>query len=114
MSWFLGIVLDWTPWWLWAIAGGVLLASTFSIWRPILALLPWPAIVALAASIVGALAYLAGRNKGAAGALQRAEQKERALADDIKERGTAARQRADRDAVSGRLRENDGWKRDNR
>lgn len=112
MSWLLGMVLDWTPWWLWAIAGGVLLASTFTLWRPIVALLPWPAIVALAASLVGALAYLAGRNKGAAGTLQRAREKEQARAEDIERRAAAARKRADRDALSGGLRDNDGWRRD--
>ncbi|GLK72612.1 hypothetical protein KHC23_07815 [Ancylobacter dichloromethanicus] len=111
MSWLLAIVLDWTPWWLWTAAGGVLLAATFSLWRPILAILPWPAIVALAASIVGALAYLAGRNKGAAGALQRARDKEQARADDIEHRAAAARERADRDALSGGLRDDDGWRR---
>ncbi|MDQ0305356.1 hypothetical protein [Ancylobacter polymorphus] len=111
MTWALGIVLDWTPWWLWALAGGVLLASTYSLWRPVWALLPSPIKTAAVVLATAGIAYLAGRNKGASGALQRAREKEQARADEIIERGTAARQRADRDAVSGRLRDDDGWKR---
>lgn len=108
----LGWLLDLTPWWVWVLAGGVLLASTYTLWRPVWALLPPPVKAAVIVIATGGLAYLAGRNKGASGALQRAKEQEQARADEIIERGTAARQRADRDAVSGRLRDNDGWKRD--
>ena len=112
MTWLLGIILDSTPWWLWALAGAGILAATYQIWRPLWALLPSPVKAVLIASGAAALAYLAGRNKGAAGALHRAKEQEQARADDIIDRGTDARQRADRDAVSGRLHDDDGWKRD--
>ncbi|WP_428029830.1 hypothetical protein [Ancylobacter sp.] len=112
MTWLLGLVLDWTPWWLWLAAGIAALAATYTLWRPVWALLPTPIKTAAIVIATGGLAYLAGRNKGASGALQRATEQEQARADQIIERGTAARQRADRDAVSGRLRDNDGWKRD--
>lgn len=111
MSWILGLVLDWTPWWLWLAAGFVLLASTYQVWRPVWVLLPSPIKNAIVVIVTGGLAYLAGRNKGASGALQRAKKQEQARAEDIIERGTAARGRADRDALDGRLRDDDGWKR---
>lgn len=105
-------LIDLIPWWAWALAGAVLLASTYSIWRPVWAFLPPPIKTAAIVLATGGLAYLAGRNKGASGALQRAKEQEQARADDIIDRGTAARQRADRDAVSGRLRDDDGHRRD--
>lgn len=111
MSWLLGVIIDNVPWWLWLTPLLVLLAATWQFWRPIVTLIPWPGIVALAAVIAGAFAYLAGRNKGAAGALQRAQEKEQARADDIREKGAAARARADRDAMDGRLFDDDGWRR---
>ncbi|WP_371346107.1 hypothetical protein [Ancylobacter sp. IITR112] len=111
MSWIFAAILDWTPWWVWALAGAALLASTYSLWRPVWALLPSAIKTAAIALATGGIAYLAGRNKGASGALQRAKEQEQARADDIIERGTAARQRADRDALDGRLRDDDGWQR---
>ncbi|WP_371347043.1 hypothetical protein [Ancylobacter sp. IITR112] len=111
MSWLLGIVLDWTPWWLWAAAGGVLLLTTFPYWRPLWVLLPGPLRAGLIAAGAATLAYLAGRNTGSAGALQRAREKEQARAEDIERRAAAARERADRDALSGGLRDDDGWRR---
>ncbi|WP_246659474.1 AtpZ/AtpI family protein [Ancylobacter moscoviensis] len=111
MSWLLGLILDHTPWWLWLAVGLGILAATYQVWRPFWLLLPSPIKTALAALVAAGLAYLAGRNKGAAGALQRAQEQEQARADDIREKGARARERADRDAVSGRLRDDDGWKR---
>lgn len=111
MSWLLAVIVDHVPWWLWAVLLAVAAAATWPFWRPILALIPWPGTVALAAAIVGGLAYLAGRNRGAAGALDRVRKREQAHADDINEAGTAARARADRDAMGGRLYEDDGWRR---
>lgn len=107
----LGWLLDLIPWWIWAAVAAGVLAATYTLWRPVWALLPSPVKAAVIVIATGGLAYLAGRNKGAAGALQRAKEQEQARADEIIERGTAARQRADRDAVSGRLREDDGFKR---
>ncbi|MBB3769820.1 type VI protein secretion system component VasK [Angulomicrobium tetraedrale] len=108
MSW----ILDLIPWWLWALAGGALLAATWQVWLPWWLALPKPIRTGLAILATGGLAYLAGRNKGAAGALQRAREQEQAHADDIRKRGADARARSDRDAVSGRLRDDDGFRRD--
>lgn len=110
----LGWVIDLIPGWVWWLAAFIALAATFPYWRPVWALLPAPFKIAVAAFVAALPAYLAGRNKGASGALQRAKEQEQARADEIIERGTAARQRADRDTASGRLREPDDWKRDNR
>lgn len=107
-----GWVLDLIPWWIWAIAGGVALAASLPWWRPIWLALPSSIKAALLLIGTGGLAYLAGRNRGASGALQRAKDKEQARADDIFQRGTEARARAERDADTGRLRDDDGWRRD--
>ncbi len=111
MGWLPSFILDHTPWWLWAILVAGLLAVTWQLWLPFWRLVPPPLRAALIAFVLAVLAYLAGRNKGAAGALQRAREQEQARADDIRERGAEARARADRDAVSGRLRDDDSWKR---
>ncbi|WP_421696950.1 hypothetical protein [Ancylobacter sp.] len=110
----LGWVIDIIPWWVWAALAAGALAATYTLWRPVWVLLPSPVKTAVIVIATGGVAYLAGRNKGASGALQRAKEQEQARADEIIERGTAARQRADRDASDGRLREPDNWKRDNR
>lgn len=110
----LGWLLDLTPWWLWLALSLALLAATWSVWHPLWLLVPAPLRAALLAAGAAALAYLAGRNHGAAGALSRAETKEQALADDIRRKGADARARADRDADAGRLRDDDGWKRHDR
>lgn len=111
MSWLLDVALDWAPWWLWWVAAAAALLATYPAWRPVWALLPSPIKTAAVVIATGGLAYLAGRNKGAAGALQRAREKEQAYADDIREKGARARERADRDAVDGRVRDDDGWRR---
>ena len=108
----LGWLIDLIPGWVWWVAVFAALALTFPYWRPVWALLPTPVKIAVAAVVAAIPAYLNGRNRGASGALQRAKEQEQARADKIIERGTAARQRADRDASSGRLREPDNWKRD--
>ncbi|WGD31272.1 hypothetical protein AncyloWKF20_05460 [Ancylobacter sp. WKF20] len=108
----LGWLLDNSPWWLWLAGVVVLLAATWSVWRPFWLLMPAPLRAAALAAGAAFLAYLAGRNHGAAGAQTRAREKEQTLADDIRRKGADARARADRDAAAGRLRDNDGWKRD--
>jgi hypothetical protein len=108
----LGWIIDLIPGWVWWGAAFFALAATYPYWRPVWALLPTPIKIAVAAVVAAIPAYLNGRNKGATGALQRAREKEQARAEDIIERGTAARERADRDAVSGGLRDDDGHRRD--
>ena len=108
----IGWALDHIPWWVPAGGLALTLLITFPYWRPFWVALPSPVKTAVIILATAGLAYLAGRNKGASGALQRAKEQEQARADDIIDRGTAARQRADRDAVSGRLHNDDGFKRD--
>jgi len=114
MSWLMGWLLDTTPWWLWAAALAVLLAATYQLWLPLWSLLPRPLQAILIAIGTAILAYLAGRNTGAAGTLRRAQEKEQAHADELRRKGAESRARADRDAVSGRLRDDDGWRREDR
>ncbi|MFG1462245.1 hypothetical protein V5F77_05025 [Xanthobacter sp. DSM 24535] len=76
MSWFIGVVLDNTPWWAWAIAAAAALAATYQLWMPLWALLPQPAKATLIAIGAAVLAYLAGRNRGAAGAVERERAKQ--------------------------------------
>ncbi|MCS0501634.1 hypothetical protein [Ancylobacter mangrovi] len=108
----LGAILDWTPWWAWLAAGLAILASTYQVWRPVWALLPAPVKGAVVLILTGGLAYQAGRNRGAAGALERAQQKEQARADDIRDKGDAARAASERRSDGGGLRDDDGWRRD--
>lgn len=112
MSWILGIVIDNTPWWLWLAVGIGLLAWTYSLWAPLWMAIPSTWRIAIIGAATAVLMYLAGRNSGAAGALQRAKEKEQARADDIREKGAEARAHADHDALSGGLRDDDGWRRD--
>lgn len=107
----LGWLLDALPWWLWLVGAAVLLVATYQLWAPVWVLLPRPLKVAAGGFVAIVLAYLAGRNRGAAGALQRAREKEAAHAEQITE--TARRARADADArnASG-MRDDDGWRRD--
>lgn len=106
MNW----LLDMIPWWVWLVLGGGVLAVTFPYWRPFWALLPSPVKGAIIIIGTAGLAYLAGRNRGASGVLERAKEKEQARADDILKRGSEARSRADRDAVDPRMHD-DGWRR---
>ena len=76
MTWLIGIVLDNTPWWAWAIAAVTALAATYQLWMPLWALVPAPAKAALIAIGAAVLAYLAGRNRGAAGAVERERAKQ--------------------------------------
>lgn len=112
MTALIGWLLDVTPWWAWALASLALLGATYQVWAPLWALAPsWLRTGALGlASIV--LAYLAGRNRGASGALDRAKQQEAAHADRITEAGRRARADADALNVGERLRDDDGWRRD--
>lgn len=108
----LGWMLDFTPWWLWLGGAAALLVFTYQIWAPIWALLPRPIKVAAGGLVAIGFAYLAGRNRGAAGALQRAKEKEAAHADAITDAARRARAGADARNVGDRLRDNDGWRRD--
>lgn len=104
-------LLDATPWWAWAAGAVFLMAATFQLWAPVWAPLPRGVKVVAGGLVAIVLAYLAGRNRGAADALQRAKENEVAHADRITE--TARRARADADARdAGRLRDDDGWRRD--
>lgn len=108
----LGWLLDATPWWMWLLGAAALLAATFQLWVPVWALLPRPLKVAAGGLAALVLAYLAGRNRGAAGALQRAKGREAAHADRVKETARRARAGADARNVGGRLRDDDGFRRD--
>ncbi|MFH1557653.1 MAG: hypothetical protein ABII76_22830 [Pseudomonadota bacterium] len=83
MTWLFGIVLDNTPWWAWAIAATAALAATYQLWMPLWALIPAPAKAALIAIGGAILAYLAGRNRGAAGAVERERAKQDAAAQKV-------------------------------
>lgn len=108
----LGWLLDTTPWWLWLVGAAVLLAATYQLWAPIWALLPRPLKVAAGGLVALVLAYLAGRNRGAAGALHRAKEREAAHADKITDTARRARAGSDARADGGRLRDDDGFRRD--
>lgn len=105
-------LLDSVPLWIWGLIGLAILGATYSLWLPIWAALPATWRIAIIGAGFAVLAALWGRNKGATGALQRARDKEQARADEIRRKGAEARARADRDAIGGRLRDNDGWRRD--
>lgn len=105
-------LVDLIPWWIWAVIAAGALAASYPYWRPLWAVLPSPIKTAALVVLTGGLAYLAGRNSGSAGALQRAQEKEQARADDIHKKGAEARSRADHDAMSGGLLDDDGWRRD--
>lgn len=107
MNWLLDLI----PWWAWVAAAVIALAATYQLWLPLWGLLPSTFKAALIAIGAAIIAYLAGRNKGASGALQRAQEKEQAHADDILKRGAKARARSDRDALDSGLHDDDGWKR---
>lgn len=67
MSW----LLDFVPYWLWIVIAGVALVATMPWWSAIWALMPRPLKVALGAAGGLLVAYLAGRNRGAANEKQR-------------------------------------------
>jgi len=108
----LGWLLDITPWWAWVVGGGVLLAATYQLWAPLAVLVPRPVKIAAGALLAAGLAYLAGRNRGADGALQREREKEAANAGKITDAAQRARADADAGSAGDRLRADDGWKRD--
>lgn len=84
-------------------------------WLPVaLRLWSWmPEPIRVGAAALGAalIAYIFGRYSGAQNALAAAKAKEAARADSIKTKADAARASADRDALSGGLRDDDGWQR---
>jgi len=106
-------ILNSVSWWWYAIALAILAAITFNVWWPIFISLPWSAIITIVVAIGSALAYIAGRNKGSSTALEGAEKKEKDLAENIVDRGNKARANSERDAITGRLHDDDGWKRPN-
>jgi len=71
MTWLVGVVFDNTPWWAWGLAALAALAATYQLWWPIWLALPSPVKAGAAAAGAAILAYLAGRNRGASGALAR-------------------------------------------
>ncbi|MGU3496335.1 hypothetical protein ACLBXM_20025 [Xanthobacteraceae bacterium A53D] len=112
MSWLAGLILDHTPWWAWLGSAAALLAATYKLWAPLWALTPQPMRLVLAAASAAVLAYLAGRTKGAAGADSHHKEKDTANANRIIEKAIRARADADARDAGGRLRDDDGWKRD--
>lgn len=106
-------VLDTVPWWVYAVAIAAGLAATFSIWRPLWLLTPGPAKAGLIAVGAGVLAYLAGRNQGASGAVQRERQRNDRLAKQLVDHGQEARMRQ-RAADAGGVRDDkpDPFRRD--
>lgn len=107
MMTFLGWFLDQTPWWAWAVATLVLLASTFTIWYPLWLLLPMSVRVGLVGLGAALLAYFAGRNEGSKGANARAQAKDQANADKIRTAGAKARADSQRRSDAGGLRDHD-------
>lgn len=111
MTWLLGLI---NPWF-YLIPLGVGAAYTAPYWLPV-ALRVWSwmpehvriGVVAMGAAII---AWIFGRYSGAQDALANAKAKEAARADSIKTKADAARASADRDALSGGLRNDDGWQR---
>ena len=61
----LSYAFNYVPWWVWLVAVLVGLGLTIQFWAPIWAALPKPVKVALAALGAVAVAYIAGRNRGA-------------------------------------------------
>lgn len=114
MTWLLGVVLDSTPWWAWGLAALAALAASYQIWWPLWLALPSPVKAGIAAAGAAILAYLAGRNRGASGALER----EKAATEEAKARAvkTAKETKDEVDALGhadldSRL---DPWMRDRR
>lgn len=69
-------IVDNIPWWVYLVGVIVAAALTYQFWAPIWALLPKPVKIALGAVGAVFVAYIAGRNRGAANA--RARDKDRA------------------------------------
>lgn len=109
MTWFAGWILDHTPWWLWALVAAGILAATYQLWLPIWLRLPAPLRTTVIGGAAAALAYLAGRNKGSAGAVQRERDRQQAATDrlikDKQEKDDAAARLSD-DALD---RDNARW-----
>lgn len=68
-------IVDNIPWWVYVVGALVALGLTYQFWAPVWALLPKPLKIALGAIGTVFVAYIAGRNRGAANA--RAADKER-------------------------------------
>ncbi len=85
MSW----LLDMVPWWAWCAGLGVALALTAQFWWPLAVAMPRAGWAALGGAVLVLVAYLAGRNKGAAGAIER----ERAATEAARKKAQAAKER---------------------
>lgn len=110
----LGWLIDLIPWWIWAVLAVGVLAATYTLWRPVWALLPSPVKAAVIVIATGGLAYLAGRNKGAANADARAQAKDQANADKIAAAGSKARAASQRATDGDRVRDHDPYERKSR
>lgn len=108
----LAMILDHVPWWVWLAFGGLALAAAGHIWVPAWLALPSKVRLGLAALAAAILAYLAGRNAGASGALARRD----AQAAEDRARAMRTRQEVDDDvAAMGAAdvdREYERWLRD--
>jgi len=110
----LGWLIDLIPWWIWAVLAVGGLAATYTLWRPVWAILPTPIKAAAIVIATGAVAYLAGRNKGAANADARAQAKDQANADKIAAAGSKARADSQRSTAGDRVRDHDPYERKSR
>lgn len=61
-------IVDNIPWWGYVLAGLAALAFAYPYLAPVWALLPKPVKIVIGAVVAGFLAYIAGRNRGAANA----------------------------------------------
>lgn len=111
LGWLLGLINPW--FYLIPLAGAALYTAPY--WLPVAvrvwSWMPEPIRIGAAALVAASTAYLFGRYSGAQDALAAAKAKEAARADSIKTKADAARASADRDALSGGLRNDDGWQR---
>lgn len=110
-NWLVGILLDNVPWWAWVTLVIGAAAATVNLWLPLYMAAPGWVKVSLWLVGVGAIGYVAGRNKGSEGALQRAREKEQRNAENIRKVAAEARSRSERDSMGDGLRRDDGFKR---
>lgn len=104
-------VLLWIPIWVWIVAGAALVAAFFPTFYALWRILPGPFRIALVSVVVGLLSISYGRKQGAKSALEAAEEKEKQDAEEIRRKAARADANIDRVIRDGRLREDDGWRR---
>lgn len=105
-------LLSYIPPWAWVTAALVAVILLWPTLQPIWAFIPRPIKVVLGALFAGFLIYLKGRREGADTALQEAREMEKDNADKIRREAAAASESVTRDIRAGRLRDDDGWRRD--